>query len=259
MANKQFYEIQVRAPDIGFTVSINDVSVQTDRFQTFSQWSQSVNQWIVKGDNVCRVLLYAGPKQESGFGPEKECRAEIVKITAVDGNPVNESIASATWKYQPDMSWPQQIEIHFDPAPPFAADWEWTRADILSDADLADPSLQSFVVNLNRTMDTKDYSALKPLLETKARELAAAYQIPIETRFADQEEFFLEFFAEAGWGMLQIDWPSVVFEFHAQKRIVQLMTAQGKPLLASVNLADNSQFRLGLYLYRIDGTWKLAR
>ena len=45
-------------------------------------------------------------------------------------------------------------------------------ADILTDADLADPALEAFVKNLNQTMDAKDYSALKPLLETKARELA---------------------------------------------------------------------------------------
>jgi hypothetical protein len=258
MAAKVYYEIWVKAPDIGFSVAVNDVGLHTDRFQAFSEWSQTVNQWMIRGENSCRLLIYAGPLQEEGFTAETACRIEFREITATPEGATTKVLAAGDWRYEPDCEWPQKVDLLVTIDPPFP-DWEWTRADILREDDLKDPALKAYVENLLQVLDAKDFAALKPLLDTKARELALAYQIPIEVRQKDQEDFFQEFFADPKWGMQPIDWNTLVHDFHAHGRVLELMSAEGKPLLASDDLAGDANFRLGIYLYRSRGVWKLAR
>ncbi len=256
MSNKTFYEIWVQAPDIAFSVFVNGIGLHTDRFQGSSEWRQSVNQWVVKGENNCAIKFYAGPNQEA-LGPDTSCKVEVREL--VSGQSEKRLIISREWKYEEGMQWPQSIEFTFPLFPPFSADWEWTHADVLHEENFKDPGLKPMVGKLHEALATKDYPSLKSFLATKAGELALAYQIPLEKRLQDQEEFFSDFFKDPHWGMQPIDWDKVIYDVHAQGRVLEIMSEAGKPLLASTELSGDSNFLLSLYLFRSQGVWKLAR
>lgn len=259
MDKPTYYEVWVQSPALAFNTSINDVSLHVERFQVASEWSQTVNQWVVAGENIFRVLLHAGPRQHEGLEPGITARCEVREIFALGDSQEVKVLGSAEWTYEEGMSWPQAMEIRTTLNPPFDTRWEWLEADRLGDADLKEASLRLMVEDLNARLSKKDLTGLKKLLEVKARELARAYQIPLEMRLRDQEEFFQEFFSDAQWTMQPIAWDGIIQDLHGQGRLLELLTKDGKPLLASGDLVADGNFRLGLHLFRTKGEWRLAR
>jgi hypothetical protein len=254
---EKHYIIDFNSLQIAYAIKINEILIETNQFHSLPSGSVKVNQWIYNGNNTYEITLSVNPHFEKEL-EENNFRFTITEHTGADGNYVPQIIVSEEWKYHEEIKFPVTISGVFSTDITYG-NWVWLDADVLSEETLDIDSLKLYIGTFHSHMATKNFTALEPLLKTKASELGLAFYIDERERLNDQQDFFTqELFGDPAWGMQPLELDSLQFRFHAEKRIVEVLMSNGKSPLRSSSL-DGYTFNLELFLCHKDGQWVLCR
>lgn len=243
---------------VAATVFVNNIVVFTNRFHQEPAANITINQWITNGNNQIRINLAINPQW---FEDLKEQSFDM-KIMMYEGTPESYSTTNLKeihWKYTEDTLFPVNIieEVTFDL--PYG-NWAWFDSDVLTDENFDLDTLKQYITTIHTALCNKDYNTLVPLLQTKSTELSAAYGIPLNERFADQKDFFCnELFNEPLWGMQMLNLDNLIFQYHANGHLVEVLDIKGKSPIQSTVLSDDVNFSIDLFLCHKNGQWILCR
>ncbi len=254
---KKFTTLKLKSHKIAYSVSINGITTVANRENTLPQKELMINQWVQNGSNTFKLNLFiAGHLFE-----ELEDQYFTLKIveTVIEGETQTENIIKEIeWKWTHGTEFPINLSDSFDVELPYSG-FLWDAGEPLTDETIDLDSLTQYIYHIKELLKAKNYPALEPLVTPKAKELAAAYYIPVEQRLKDQRDFFTqELFGEAGWGMEDIDFEGMNIEYHAGGKLIEVLDKQGKPILKSAPI-DDAVFSLPMFLSYQNGGWVVCR
>jgi hypothetical protein len=251
-------QIEIDDHKIGFVVFINDCIVFSNSFHQIPSTSLPVNQWVQNGVNTLKVNVSINPH----WTEELNEQSFTIVLKQYEGTPDNLTetvISELQWKYLPDTHFPVNLTQEFTLDIPYG-NWCWHDADVLNEDTVPVESLKPYITLLHTALANRDYSALEPFLTTKSTELAKAFAIPLNERFDDQKSFFTtELFSHPSWGLEPLNFDSMIFQFHAQGRLIEVLDIKGKPLIQSAILDEGFNFNLPLLLCHKNDQWILCR
>lgn len=254
---EKFYSVDFNSLKIAYAVKINDILIETNQRHNLPRRSIKANQWMYNSKNTYSITLYVNPQ----FEAELEEQHFLFKISEHYGDNTGEppkEIAMAEWKYTDETKFPVVINGEFDLDIPYG-NWTWQNAEIISEDTINKDALKSFLLSIHGFLTDKNFTALEPLLTTKATELAQAYYLDINERFRDQRNFFTEeLFGNLSWGMQPIDFDTLYFRFHAENRLLEVVNKEGKSPIRSTSL-DGYTFSIPLFLCHKNNQWILCR
>jgi hypothetical protein len=225
-------QLEIDNHKIATSVFVNDILVFTNRFHQAANKELSINQWVSMGLNTIRINLAINPHWFEDL-KEQSFDMLIAQYEGVFPDLKKTVLKEVHWKYKEDTQFPVNIMDELELDIPYG-NWTWHDADVLSDENFDLDSLKQYIFSMHTALANKDYNSLAPLLHTKASELAAAYGIPLEERFSNQKEFFIdELFKEQFWGLLPLALDDLTFQYHANGRLIQVLDIKGKSSIQS--------------------------
>jgi hypothetical protein len=256
--SEKHVQLEISNHKIAVTVFVNRVNVFTNCYHQQEYKELSVNQWVTNGDNEFSTNISINPRLHEEL---KDQSFDLI-VSLHEGSNGNFSKSTLTelhWKYEPDTHFPVNISTQCSIQLPYG-NWSWFDATPLSNDTLDQRSLRQYIELLHTALDQKDYDKLAPFLTIKSTELASAYSITITERLQDQMDFFKnDLFTSPGWKMKPLQLDDLVVQYHADGKLVEILTKDGKSPLQSVALEDNVNFSLPLFLCYQNDLWILCR
>ncbi|MBN1600206.1 MAG: hypothetical protein JW915_01295 [Chitinispirillaceae bacterium] len=251
------YTVDFNSLQIAFAIKINDTLVVTNDSYNLPSGSLPINQWLYNGNNKYHITLFVNPKWDEEL-IENNFRFKIFENTGAEREFTQREVVSEHWEYHQGTQFPVTFEGNFSLQIPYGK-WEWLSADQLSVETLDMHSLKDYISTLHLHLRNRDFESLEPFLKTKALELGKSFYIDEHERLLDQETFFTkELFHNPDWGMQSLDFNGMLFRFHAENRLVEVLAKNGKSLLRS-NSMDGCTFSLQLFLCHKNNQWILCR
>jgi len=249
--------MMVSAVGVAYTVQINGITIFSDRWEKSHSDSAPINQWLVNGKNRVDVNVGVGlskSKQEE----KQSISVEIREIDLESGNKEGRLVTSLLWNKEPDKEFPISITRDFK-GPDNFPKWEWEGSDVINSEKPNFTGLDAFLASAHVQLSNKNLPAIVKLVEEKTNEMALAYGVPIDTRLADQKEFFSNYFADPLWKMKPLNPKSKFVRVEGDGRLLVVTNSAGIPYLETEEFEDGSKFGLKLYLRHKNGVWHIAR
>ncbi|NLD91779.1 MAG: hypothetical protein GX639_03830 [Fibrobacter sp.] len=251
-------QIEIDNHKIGLVLFINDCIVFSNSFHQVPATSFPVNQWVLNGVNTLKANVSINPHWTEELN-EQSFKIVLKQYEGTPDNLVETVISSLEWEYIPDTQFPVNLTQEFSLDIPYG-NWGWYDADAFNEDTVPVDSLKQYITSLHTALVNKDYTALEPFLTTKSTELAHAFGIPLNERFDDQKTFFItELFSHPAWGLEPLNFENMIFQFHAQGRLVEVIDIKGKSLIQSAILDEGYNFSLPLFLCHKNDQWILCR
>ena len=251
------FQLESLHNQVALAISINDIQVFVDRFHTMPNNQVSINQWLYNGENIIDINISVNPRFEHQLRAQS-ASIKVVHYSGVKPDFTPSTVKEIQWKYAPDeTAFPVNLHDLFTLEIPYG-NWSWQRGVSLTKETIPLDSLHEFLTRVHTALAAKDFEALKPVLQTKATELALAYSIELSERLSGQADFFKELFANPAWAMQPLNLEEIQPIFHAQGRLVEIVDRKGMSPLKSTDL-DGDTFSLPMRLSLIDNCWVLCR
>jgi hypothetical protein len=254
---QKHYSLEITNHKVAFAVYVNDILLSTNRFHQQGTNEFPINHYVYNGENTLRLNISINPKWFEEM-KEQKAQVRIIESRGISGSFEESDIVVLKWQWDETVQFPVNLTTQFNLEIPYGS-WLWLDADMLTEDDLNFQTLHGYLHSLHDLLNNKDYGRLEPFLTYKSTDLANAFYIPFPERLADQKRFFEnELFSTSGWGMEPMDVSNLMFDFHANNRLVRIVKTNGKSPLTSKPIGD-IVFELDLFLCHKNNQWILCR
>lgn len=254
---QKHFQITIDNHKIAFALYLNDILLTSNRFHNACHNEFPINQYIYNGENALRLNLSINPHW-SESPAEQWCKIVVTQYCGMKGALKPEVVSQINWKWDVETKFPVNLISKFTTTIPYG-NWAWLDADIIHEENINMKSLYDYVTTLYTIMSSKDYHSLEIILKNKSIDFANAFYIPFSERLADQENFYKnELFSSQGWELEPLDLSNLMFDFHANNRLIHILKRNGRSPITSKPIKDNI-FELELFLCHKNNQWILCR
>jgi hypothetical protein len=254
---QKHYQIKIISHLLAYSVRINDICITTNNSHSGARREVLVNQFLLAGINTIRATLSINPKWEKP-ADDQYFKCELVEYYGEPEAFQEQVVNTIEWNFEESTKFPISIESEFNLDIPYG-NWVFNNADILNQENFDQVSLFDFIRKVHEIVSNKNYDILKPFLQYKSFDLAAAYYISIEQRLSDQEHFFKNMLFNRKDSILQpLNLNHLMYHFHANCKILEILSQKGTSPIR-FDFEDGDFCEIELYLCHKNNQWMLCR
>ncbi|MBN1980015.1 MAG: hypothetical protein JW795_00680 [Chitinivibrionales bacterium] len=259
---EKYYQFTCEANGYGLKLWLNDIIIAHEGRGCVRQRKYLANQYIIDGRNSVRLQIYpvknCHKNQCSTVGSVK-IRLDEIPVTTFSESLNATRIASVEYTEQNQVVYPIEFETDFSICSPFGR-WVWQDAEQIEEFYGQNATLlHDFLHTLHAYFSAKNIDGVQHCIEIKNKEMARAFYVPFESRWADQEEYFYELFNDTQFSMEPLDTAKLAVEPMACGRLFSVTNTNGTAALESKQLSRGCCFSMPLILSKIDGALKIVR
>ena len=253
----RFYAIEIECEKIQADIRVNDVPIMHLPLSDKTVRSQTINRWIVPGNNAVQLsLVQTNPNLSETQSVHFELKVSSSDQTDDEFvNPMER--LNFNWPVdeitEPQRTWDLTFEVDTQTASQF-----WYQAQPIDWTEMAQSKVIAIVQQLHGFLEQRDLAKLNDILSYKAKDTGTTHYLPPQTAQASQQQFFKELTTGFDWRMRPLDPDELEFHLVAGNRLVWVTGPGQQPVLKS-QTKRGENLNLPLYLAPVAGEWTVVR
>lgn len=259
LADEGYYSLSYKMNSIVASIELNGVlQTESSNEEFISGVATGLNIWIMPGKNTLKIKLLKPFKKSKNASDPKISIFIRLGRTGQSSDEGQEILSfSAPEKEGDNIIFPLEKEISFIPEliPPSEL---WDKASEIELDDISKKEIKNLVQDLYKAANTGNKKEFLNLNEFKISDLPKAMYAPKNENKKREEKEMTEFLKFLK-GKLEKIPSELSYNLVANNKIIYITDAKGNDIIKTRSNKNDGQFKIPVYVAKIDNKWLLVR